>query len=86
MLSFLGMILFMLAAIDAACTLAGWSLTAFAWSPLLFFVLGMVLVTLEALERDSKPSQRDSAGDAGRDSTVPIAANASSRGRGGGAG
>ena len=86
MLSFLGMILFLLAALDAACALAGWSLTAFAWSPLLFFVLGLVLVTLEALERDSKPSQRTGAAGAGRDSTVPVVANASPRGRGGGAG
>ena len=86
MLSFLGMILFLLAALDAACALAGWPLTAFTWSPLLFFVLGLVLVTLEALERESKPSQRTSAAGAGRDATLPIVANASSRGRGGGAG
>ena len=56
MLSFLGMMLFLLAAFDAACSLFGWSLTALSWSPMVFFVLGFLLVTLEALERESKPS------------------------------
>ena len=56
MLSFFGMMLFLLAAFDAACALFGWSLTALSWSPAIFFVLGFLLITLEALERESKPS------------------------------
>ena len=56
MLSFLGMVLLLFAAVDAACSLAGWPLTTISWSPALFFVLGFVLITLEALERESKPS------------------------------
>jgi len=55
-LSFLGMMLFLLAAVDAACALFGWSLTALSWSPLIFLVIGFLLITLEALERQSKPS------------------------------
>jgi hypothetical protein len=55
-LSLLGMMLFLLAAFDAACSLFGWSLTALSWSPVIFFVLGFLLVALDALERESKPS------------------------------
>jgi hypothetical protein len=55
-LSFLGMMLFLLAAFDAACSLFGWSLTALSYSPVIFLVIGFLLVTLEALERESKPS------------------------------
>ena len=56
MLSLLGMMLFLLAAFDAVGSLCGWSLTALSWSPLLFFVIGFLLVALDALERQSKPS------------------------------
>ena len=59
MLSFFGMILFMLAAIDGGGLLFGWSLTGHSWSPVIFAVLGFALVTLEALERDNSPSRRD---------------------------
>ena len=55
-LSLLGMMLFLLAAFDAVGSLCGWSLTALSWSPLLFFVIGFLLVALDALERQSKPS------------------------------
>lgn len=61
MLSFLGLMLFLLAAIDAACLLLGWPLTSYAWSPLIFATVGFLLVTLEALERDSSPSGRSGA-------------------------
>ena len=61
MLSFLGMMLFLLAAVDAACLLLGWPLTSYAWSPLIFATVGFLLVTLEALERDSSPSGRSGA-------------------------
>jgi hypothetical protein len=60
-LSFLGVMLFLLAAIDAACLLLGWPLTSYAWSPLIFATVGFLLVTLEALERDSRPSGRSGA-------------------------
>jgi hypothetical protein len=55
-LSFLGMMLFLIAALDGACSLAGWPLTALSWSPAVFFVLGLLLITLEALGRESTPS------------------------------
>ena len=58
MLSFLGMMLFLLAAVDAVCLLLGWPLTHDGWSPLIFATVGFLLVTLEALERDSRPSGR----------------------------
>ena len=61
MLSFLGLLLFLLAAIDAGCLLLGWPLTSYAWSPLIFATVGFLLVTLEALERDSSPSGRSGA-------------------------
>jgi hypothetical protein len=57
-LSFLGMMLFLLAAVDAVCLLLGWPLTNYGWSPLIFATVGFLLVTLEALERDSRPSGR----------------------------
>jgi hypothetical protein len=57
-LSFLGMMLFLLAAVDAGCLLFGWPLTDYSWSPLIFATVGFLLVTLEALERDSSPSGR----------------------------
>ena len=56
MLSFFGMMLFLLAAVDAVCLLLGWPLTNYGWSPLVFATVGFLLVTLEALARDSSPS------------------------------
>ena len=58
MLSFLGMMLFLLAAVDAGCLLLGWPLTDYSGSPLIFATLGFLLVTLEALEHDTSPSGR----------------------------
>jgi hypothetical protein len=55
-LSFLGMLAFLIAAVDAACRLFGWPLTTLSWSPLLFVVLGFSLVALEAWERETGPS------------------------------
>jgi hypothetical protein len=55
-LSFVGMLAFLMAALDATCRLFGWPLTTLSWSPLLFVVLGFALVALEAWERDSSPS------------------------------
>jgi hypothetical protein len=56
MLSFMGIMAFLIAALDASCRLFGWPLTTLSWSPLLFFVLGFALVALEAWERESGPS------------------------------
>jgi hypothetical protein len=55
-LSFIGMLAFLMAAIDATCRLFGWPLTTLSWSPLLFVVLGFSLVALEAWERDTSAS------------------------------
>ena len=54
-LSFLGMLAFLMAAVDGTCRLFGWPLTTLSWSPLLFVVLGFVFVTLEAWERETGP-------------------------------
>jgi hypothetical protein len=56
-LSFFGMILFIVAGVDAAGLLFGWSLTGYGWSPLIIGVLGFALVTLEALEREHSPER-----------------------------
>jgi hypothetical protein len=56
MLSFMGMMAFLMAALDASCRLFGWPLTTLSWSPLLFFVLGFALVALEAWERETGSS------------------------------
>ncbi len=56
MLSFIGMLAFLMAALDASCRLFGWPLTTLSWSPLLFLVLGFSLVALEAWERGGDPS------------------------------
>jgi hypothetical protein len=54
-LSFMGMLAFLMAALDATCRLSGWPLTTLSWSPLLFLVLGFALVALEAWQRDVGP-------------------------------
>ena len=56
MLSFMGMLAFLMAALDATSRLFGWPLTTLSWSPLLFVVLGFALVALEAWQRDSGPA------------------------------
>jgi hypothetical protein len=56
MLSFMGIMAFLIAALDASCRLFGWPLTTLSWSPLLFFVLGFALVALEAWERETGSS------------------------------
>jgi hypothetical protein len=55
-LSFVGMLAFLMAALDATCRLLGWPLTTLGWSPLLFAALGFALVALEAWERHSSSS------------------------------
>jgi hypothetical protein len=65
-LSLFGMMLFIIAAVDAVCALLGWSFTAYSWSPLIFGVLGFLLIALEALERDHSPDRAHRAGAGGR--------------------
>jgi hypothetical protein len=55
-LSFLGLLSFLAAAIEGVCAWFGHPLTSVSWSPLLFAVLGGVLVMLEALQRDGRPT------------------------------
>jgi hypothetical protein len=52
-LSFVGMLAFLMAALDATSRLFGWPLTTLSWSPLLFVVLGFALVALEAWQQQS---------------------------------
>ena len=66
MLSFFGMMLFIIAGVDALCALLGWPLTAYSWSPAIFGALGFMLVALEALERDSSPTRAHRADAGGR--------------------
>ncbi len=56
MLSFLGLLSFLAAAVEGVCSWFGHPLTSVSWSPLLFALLGAVLVTLEALQRDGRPT------------------------------
>ena len=58
MLSLFGMVLFLVAAVDACGRLLGWPLTDYSWSPAIFAALGFALVTLEALEHQTSPSGR----------------------------
>lgn len=51
----LGMIAFALAMIDGAGTVLGYRLTDVSWSPLLFAILGLLFVTLEAGPRTNDP-------------------------------
>jgi hypothetical protein len=64
-------LLLLFAALDGACTLAGWPLTTLSWSPALFLVLGFVLITLESLERDSRPGRDIQTPPGTRPRTIP---------------
>jgi hypothetical protein len=55
-LSFLGLLSLLMAATDGLCSWLGHPLTSVSWSPLLFALLGGVLVALEALQRDGRPT------------------------------
>jgi uncharacterized membrane protein YhhN len=45
----LGLIAFLIAAIDLAASLAGLSFTSVEWSPLVFMLIGVLLFALESL-------------------------------------
>lgn len=53
-MALLGLIAFLIAAIDIATSLAGLPLTSVSWSPLVFSLIGVLLVALESL----KPTER----------------------------
>ena len=46
----LGLIAFLLAAIDIAASLAGLPFTSVGWSPLVFMLIGVLLFALESLQ------------------------------------
>ncbi len=54
-MSLLGLIAFLIAAIDMATSLVGLSFTSVAWSPLIFILIGVLLFTLESLQRTDRP-------------------------------
>jgi hypothetical protein len=51
----LGLIAFLIAAIDMATAMLGLPFTSVAWSPLVFMLIGVLLFALESLQR---PEQR----------------------------
>jgi hypothetical protein len=51
----LGLIAFLIAAIDMATSLVGLSFTSVGWSPLIFMLIGVLLFALESLQRTDRP-------------------------------
>ena len=49
-MALLGLIAFLIAAIDLAASLAGLSFTSVGWSPLVFMLIGVLLFALESLQ------------------------------------
>jgi hypothetical protein len=47
----LGLIAFLIAAIDIATSLTGLPFTSVGWSPLVFMLIGMLMFALESLQR-----------------------------------
>jgi hypothetical protein len=50
-MSLLGLICFVLAALDAATMMLGLSFTSVGWSPMIFLLLGGLFFTLESLQQ-----------------------------------
>ena len=50
-MSVLGLLCFLLAALDLVTSLVGLPLTSVGWSPVVFMLLGSLLFALEALQR-----------------------------------
>jgi hypothetical protein len=46
----LGLIAFLIAAVDIAASLAGHPFTSVGWSPLVFMLIGVLLFALESLQ------------------------------------
>jgi hypothetical protein len=51
----LGLIAFLIAAIDMTTSLVGLSFTSVAWSPLIFMLIGVLLFALESLQHTERP-------------------------------
>lgn len=51
----LGLICFLLAALDVATALLGISFTSVSWSPVIFLMLSVIFFTLEYLQQDDRP-------------------------------
>lgn len=49
-MALLGLIAFLIAAIDIATSLAGLPFTSVGWSPLVFMLIGMLMFALESLQ------------------------------------
>jgi len=54
-MTLLGLLCFMLAALDVGTSLLGVGFTAVSWSPLVFMVLGGLFFTLESLQHGDRP-------------------------------
>lgn len=54
-MSLLGLLCFLLAALDLAALLLGVSFTSVSWSPLIFVLLGGLLFGLESLQQSDRP-------------------------------
>ena len=48
--SLLGLIAFLIAAVDILASLAGLPFTSVGWSPLVFMLIGVLLLALESLQ------------------------------------
>ena len=55
-MSLLGLLCFLLAALDLASSLIGVPLTSVGWSPMVFMLLGGLFFALDALQRHDRPS------------------------------
>jgi hypothetical protein len=53
--SLLGLIAFLIAAVDMAASLAGLHLTSVGWSPLVLMLIAVLLFTLEFLKPAEQP-------------------------------
>ena len=54
-MSLLGLLCMLLAALDFATALLGFSFTSVSWSPLVFMLLGGLFFTLESLQPSDRP-------------------------------
>ena len=53
-MTLLGLIAFLIAAIDMATAAIGLPFTSVAWSPLVFLLIGVLLFALESLQRPER--------------------------------
>jgi hypothetical protein len=54
-MTLLGLLCFLLAALDVATSLLGLRFTSVSWSPLVFVLLGGLFFTLESLQQGNRP-------------------------------